>query len=153
MRYDHIGSYHASSVKSFFFFFWLFVSAFAALSISVVFLFKQDASRGPTGEEQGQSNVNVMCRICFFGENEGSERARRMLSCKSCGKKYHRNCLKNWAQHRGKLLIQNFLQTTNFECFHWWEFFSDLFHWSSWTCPSCRICEVISHLILVQSCS
>ena len=20
---------------------------------------------------------------------------------------------------------------------------TDLFHWSSWTCPSCRICEVI----------
>ncbi|XP_024025733.1 uncharacterized protein LOC21395708 isoform X2 [Morus notabilis] len=77
-----------------------------------------EAPRGPAGEEQGQSNVNVMCRICFFGENEGSERARRMLSCKSCGKKYHRNCLKTWAQHR------------------------DLFHWSSWTCPSCRICEV-----------
>ncbi|XP_015881634.3 uncharacterized protein LOC107417540 isoform X1 [Ziziphus jujuba] len=77
-----------------------------------------DVSRGSAGEEQGQSNVNVMCRICFFGENEGSERARRMLSCKSCGKKYHRNCLKSWAQHR------------------------DLFHWSSWTCPSCRICEV-----------
>lgn len=77
-----------------------------------------EASRGPAGEEQGQSNVNVMCRICFFGENEGSERAGRMLSCKSCGKKYHRNCLKTWAQNR------------------------DLFHWSSWTCPSCRICEV-----------
>ncbi|XP_010558903.1 PREDICTED: histone-lysine N-methyltransferase 2C-like [Tarenaya hassleriana] len=70
------------------------------------------------GEELGQSNANVMCRMCFSGENEGSERARRMLSCKSCGKKYHRNCLKSWAQHR------------------------DLFHWSSWTCPSCRVCEV-----------
>lgn len=70
------------------------------------------------GEEQGHSNVKVMCRLCFSGESEGSERARKMLSCKSCGKKYHRNCLKAWAQHR------------------------DLFHWSSWTCPSCRICEV-----------
>uniref|UniRef100_A0A803P3Q7 Uncharacterized protein n=1 Tax=Cannabis sativa TaxID=3483 RepID=A0A803P3Q7_CANSA len=77
-----------------------------------------DVSRGSAGEEQGQSNVNVLCRICFFGENEGSERAKRMLSCKTCCKKYHRNCLKSWAQHR------------------------DLFHWSSWTCPSCRICEV-----------
>ncbi|XP_050384766.1 uncharacterized protein LOC126801456 [Argentina anserina] len=75
-----------------------------------------DTSRGVVGEEQGQSNV--MCRICFSGENEGSERARRMLPCKTCGKKYHRNCLKTWAQHR------------------------DLFHWSSWACPSCRICEV-----------
>ncbi|XP_057978611.1 uncharacterized protein LOC131165016 isoform X2 [Malania oleifera] len=77
-----------------------------------------DPSRELVGEELGQSTVNVMCRLCFNGENEGSERARRMLLCKSCGKKYHRNCLKAWAQHR------------------------DLFHWSSWTCPSCRICEV-----------
>uniref|UniRef100_A0A2P2JID7 Uncharacterized protein LOC105628719 isoform X1 n=3 Tax=Rhizophora mucronata TaxID=61149 RepID=A0A2P2JID7_RHIMU len=59
-----------------------------------------------------------MCRMCFVGETEGSERARRMLSCKSCGKKYHRGCLKSWSRHR------------------------DLFHWSSWTCPSCRICEI-----------
>lgn len=66
------------------------------------FFLAQDASGAVVGEEQGQSNVNVMCRICFFGENEASERARRMLSCKSCGKKYHRSCLKSWAQHRGK---------------------------------------------------
>ena len=71
--------------------------------VNIIFS-QQDASRGPAGEEQGQSNVNVMCRICFFGENERSERARRMLSCKSCGKKYHKNCLKNWAQHRGKTI-------------------------------------------------
>ncbi|KAJ9174512.1 hypothetical protein P3X46_013149 [Hevea brasiliensis] len=76
------------------------------------------ASKDTTGDEQGLSNMNVMCRMCFLGEAEGSERARRMLSCKSCGKKYHRSCLKAWAQHR------------------------DLFHWSSWTCPSCRICEI-----------
>ncbi|KAF2293562.1 hypothetical protein GH714_002825 [Hevea brasiliensis] len=76
------------------------------------------ASKDSTGDEQGLSNMNVMCRMCFLGEAEGSERARRMLSCKSCGKKYHRSCLKAWAQHR------------------------DLFHWSSWTCPSCRICEI-----------
>ncbi|XP_015163348.1 uncharacterized protein [Solanum tuberosum] len=69
------------------------------------------------GEEQGLSNVKVMCRLCFSGENEGGERARKMMSCKSCAKKYHRNCLKAWGQHR------------------------DLFHWSSWTCPSCRLCE------------
>ncbi|CAF2062033.1 unnamed protein product [Brassica oleracea] len=59
-----------------------------------------------------------MCRMCFLGESQGSERARRMLSCKSCGKKYHKNCVKSWAQHR------------------------DLFHWSLWSCPSCRVCEV-----------
>ncbi|OIT40568.1 PREDICTED: uncharacterized protein LOC109236613 [Nicotiana attenuata] len=69
------------------------------------------------GDEQGLSNVKVMCRLCFCGESEGSEKARKMMSCKSCGKKYHRGCLKAWGQHR------------------------DLFHWSSWTCPSCRLCE------------
>ncbi|KAL6989696.1 hypothetical protein U1Q18_015448 [Sarracenia purpurea var. burkii] len=77
-----------------------------------------DNSIDLAGEDQGQSNVKVMCRLCYFGENEGSEKAKKMLSCKSCGKKYHRSCLKAWSQHR------------------------DLFHWSSWTCPSCRICEV-----------
>ncbi|KAK8284729.1 hypothetical protein V6Z12_D08G179700 [Gossypium hirsutum] len=76
------------------------------------------ASKSSALDEQGQSNTNVMCRMCFLGENEGSERARRMLSCRSCGKKYHRSCLKSWAKHR------------------------DLFHWSSWTCPYCRTCEV-----------
>ncbi|KAF7836055.1 RING/FYVE/PHD-type zinc finger family protein [Senna tora] len=55
--------------------------------------------------------------MCNRVENEGSERAKKMLSCKSCGKKYHRNCLRSWAQNR------------------------DLFHWSSWTCRACRICE------------
>ncbi|CAI9103043.1 OLC1v1001461C1 [Oldenlandia corymbosa var. corymbosa] len=69
-------------------------------------------------EEQGLSTVKVMCRICWGGESEASERARKMLPCKSCGKKYHRSCLKAWSQNR------------------------DLFHWSSWTCPSCRMCEV-----------
>ncbi|GMJ01438.1 hypothetical protein like AT3G08020 [Hibiscus trionum] len=69
-------------------------------------------------EEQGQSNKNVMCRMCFLGEREGTERARRMLSCQNCSKKYHRSCLKSSVQHR------------------------DLFHWSSWTCHYCRTCEV-----------
>ncbi|KAL8500819.1 hypothetical protein ACS0TY_020414 [Phlomoides rotata] len=75
---------------------------------------KKDAS----GEELGHSNANVICQLCFSGENEGSEMTRKMLSCNTCGKKYHRSCLKAWSKHR------------------------DLFHWSSWTCPSCRICEV-----------
>ncbi|XP_026659049.1 uncharacterized protein LOC103703699 [Phoenix dactylifera] len=64
------------------------------------------------------SSIKVMCRICFSGESEGSERAMKMLPCKFCHKKYHRSCLKVWAEHR------------------------DLFHWSSWACPSCRICEI-----------
>ncbi|KAF2564410.1 hypothetical protein F2Q70_00017240 [Brassica cretica] len=76
------------------------------------------SSNDQVGEELAQSGVNVMCRMCFLGESQGSERARRMLSCKICGKKYHKNCVKSWAQHR------------------------DLFHWSLWSCPSCRVCEV-----------
>lgn len=118
---------------------------------------QQDASRGPAGEEQGQSNVNVLCRICFFGENEGSERARRMLSCKNCGKKYHRNCLKSWAQHRGKFIgsrVNSGLQISHILIVGIWDLKADLFHWSSWTCPSCRICEVTPefNLILTPSC-
>ncbi|KAJ0448919.1 putative [histone H3]-lysine(4) N-trimethyltransferase chromatin regulator PHD family [Helianthus annuus] len=70
------------------------------------------------GDEQSLSNAKVMCRLCFSGENEESERARKMISCKNCNKKYHKSCVKSWAQNR------------------------DLFHWSSWTCPSCRSCEV-----------
>lgn len=61
----------------------------------------QVAVKDLAGEEHGHSNVKVMCRLCFSGENEGSERARKMLSCKSCSKKYHRSCVKAWAQHRG----------------------------------------------------
>ncbi|KAK8614398.1 hypothetical protein V6N13_122756 [Hibiscus sabdariffa] len=76
------------------------------------------ASKSSIVDEKGQSNTNVMCRMCFLGENEGSERARRMLSCRNCGKKYHRRCLKSWAKNR------------------------DMFHWSSWTCPYCQTCEV-----------
>lgn len=45
-----------------------------------------------------------MCRLCFSGENEGSERAKKMHPCSNCGKKYHRSCLKTWSQHRGLLL-------------------------------------------------
>ncbi|EPS66312.1 hypothetical protein M569_08464, partial [Genlisea aurea] len=69
------------------------------------------------GDEQDPSNAKLTCRICFTGEN-GGERAKKMLSCTACGKKYHRNCLKRWSSNR------------------------DLFHWSSWKCPSCRTCEV-----------
>ncbi|XP_020574739.1 uncharacterized protein LOC110020825 [Phalaenopsis equestris] len=71
----------------------------------------------PARDEQG-STVKVMCRLCFSGENEGSDRALKMLSCQSCNKKYHRRCLRSWAEYR------------------------DLFHWSSWVCASCRICEI-----------
>ncbi|KAF8099766.1 hypothetical protein N665_0237s0021 [Sinapis alba] len=61
-------------------------------------------------------SASVTCPMCYMVEVGKTERAK-MLSCKCCGKKYHRNCLKQWAQHR------------------------DLFYWSSWACPSCRTCE------------
>ncbi|KAM3004397.1 hypothetical protein FF2_034649 [Malus domestica] len=38
-----------------------------------------DTSRGVVVEKQAKSNVNVMCRICFCGENEGSEKARASM--------------------------------------------------------------------------
>ncbi|XP_013597231.1 PREDICTED: uncharacterized protein LOC106305401 [Brassica oleracea var. oleracea] len=64
-----------------------------------------------------------MCKMCFLGESQESERERRMLSCKICGKKYNKNCVKSWAQH------------------------IDFFHWSSWSCPSCRVCEIPNGLL------
>jgi hypothetical protein len=67
-------------------------------------------------EDHDHHSASITCHMCYLVEVGKSERAK-MLSCKCCGKKYHRNCVKSWAQHR------------------------DLFNWSSWACPSCRICE------------
>ncbi|KAJ0966302.1 hypothetical protein J5N97_027440 [Dioscorea zingiberensis] len=69
-------------------------------------------------EDQGTLTPNILCHMCFSAENEGSVKAAKMLPCKMCNKMYHRSCLKAWAAHR------------------------DLFHWSSWVCPFCRLCEV-----------
>ncbi|XP_076902134.1 uncharacterized protein LOC143556769 isoform X2 [Bidens hawaiensis] len=69
-------------------------------------------------DDQILSSSKVWCRLCFSGEDDGSYRAKKMISCKSCDKKYHKSCVKSWAQNR------------------------DLFHWSSWNCPSCHSCEV-----------
>ncbi|KAL1199836.1 hypothetical protein V5N11_013093 [Cardamine amara subsp. amara] len=68
------------------------------------------------GEDHDHHSASVTCHMCYLVEVGKSERAK-MLSCNCCGKKYHRNCLNPWAQHR------------------------DLFNWSSWACPSCRTCE------------
>lgn len=57
-----------------------------------------------TAEDQGSAVLKIMCRICFSGENEGSEGAKKMLPCKYCNKKYHRSCLRRWAEHRGSSL-------------------------------------------------
>ncbi|KAF3595563.1 hypothetical protein DY000_02021554 [Brassica cretica] len=59
----------------------------------------EGANFGSHSEELARSGVNVMCKMCFLGESQGSERERRMLSCKICGKKYNKNCVKSWAQH------------------------------------------------------
>ena len=82
----------------------VYQSSFLAFLEVMIFFYLQVASKNSAVEEQGQSNTNVLCRMCFLGENEGSERARRMLSCRNCGKNYHRSCLKSWAQHRGTKL-------------------------------------------------
>lgn len=63
----------------------------------------QGVNKDVAGEEQVLSNGKVMCRLCFSGENERSVRARKMLSCKTCNKKYHRSCLKTWAHDRGTI--------------------------------------------------
>ncbi|XP_009136653.1 uncharacterized protein LOC103860742 [Brassica rapa] len=68
------------------------------------------------GEDHDHHGASITCHMCYMFEVGKSERAK-MLSCKCCGKKYHRSCLKTWTQHR------------------------DLFNWSSWACPSCRTCE------------
>ncbi|XP_039130643.1 uncharacterized protein LOC120267030 isoform X2 [Dioscorea cayenensis subsp. rotundata] len=71
------------------------------------------------GEENQDALIpNILCHMCFSGENDGSEKAAKMLPCKLCNRMYHSSCLKAWAAHR------------------------DLFHWSSWVCPFCRFCEV-----------
>ena len=42
------------------------------------------------GEDQGNASVKVMCRLCCFGENEGSTKAAKMLPCKLCNKRYQK---------------------------------------------------------------
>ncbi|KAM0943647.1 putative [histone H3]-lysine(4) N-trimethyltransferase chromatin regulator PHD family [Dioscorea sansibarensis] len=70
------------------------------------------------GEDQDAFTTNIVCHMCFSGENDGSEKAAKIFPCKVCNRMYHTSCLKAWAAHR------------------------DLFHWSSWVCPFCRFCEV-----------
>ncbi|CAN8254703.1 unnamed protein product [Cochlearia groenlandica] len=74
------------------------------------------------GEDHEHHSASVTCHMCYMVEVGRSERVIKMISCKCCGKKYHKNCLKPWSQHR------------------------DLFNWSSWACPSCRTCEACGNL-------
>lgn len=53
------------------------------------------------GEDHDHHGGSITCHMCYLVEVGRSEKAAKMLSCKCCGKKYHRNCLKPWAQHRG----------------------------------------------------
>ncbi|OIW05550.1 hypothetical protein TanjilG_23336 [Lupinus angustifolius] len=71
-----------------------------------------DTSGNINGEEPAQSNVKVFCRMCNRVENDGSETAKKMLSCKSCSKKYHRNCLRSWAHNRvhGPVALAEFVR-------------------------------------------
>ncbi|KAH0879219.1 hypothetical protein HID58_066613 [Brassica napus] len=72
-------------------------------------------SNDQVGEELAQSGVNVMCKMLFLGESQGSERARRMLSCKSCGKKYNKNCICFIGVH-GVVPRAVFVRSVEFEC-------------------------------------
>lgn len=126
----------------------LIVGLFVMLGLNNVMwfcgLFLQNTPGNVTGEEQGQANRSY-CRICKCGENEGSEKAQKMLSCKSCSKKYHRNCLRSWGRNRGKVAHVYVGVVLSAVYSHVMDsFLADLFHWSSWTCPLCRICEVRS---------
>ncbi|CAM6105559.1 unnamed protein product [Calypogeia fissa] len=60
----------------------------------------------------------TVCGICSSAETVGGDREKRMLLCRSCNGKYHRKCVKRWAEFR------------------------DLFDWTQWVCGSCRACEV-----------
>ena len=86
-------------------------------------------------------SASVTCPMCFMVEVGKSERAK-MISCKCCRKKYHRNCLKSWAQHRGIVSWQRCAYTCPAYILIAFFLLADLFNWSSWACPSCRTCEV-----------
>lgn len=77
------------------------------VSLSSTLLFQEGTGEvvgDVAGEDQASSTVKAICRICFSGENEGSERAMKMLPCKVCNRKYHRSCVKNWAENRGSVM-------------------------------------------------
>lgn len=92
--------------------------------------------------DHGTDSASVTCPMCYIVEVGKSVRAK-MLSCKCCGNKYHRNCLKSWAQHRGIVslgFVMLLAVLLMFLIVIFW--LADLFNWSSWACPSCRTCEV-----------
>lgn len=68
-----------------------------------------DAANNVAIEDLSTPAVKIICRICFSGENEGSTSANKMVPCKTCNKKYHRSCLKVWAEYRGIYLLVFFL--------------------------------------------
>jgi hypothetical protein len=73
---------------------------------------------GVTAAESRVPLQQTECGLCSVAEVVGREREKRMLTCRSCNKKYHRKCVKKWAEFR------------------------DLFDWRDWVCGSCRSCEV-----------
>jgi E3 ubiquitin-protein ligase DOA10 len=68
-----------------------------------------DTTSNAGNEDVSTSAVKIICRICFSGENEGSTSANKMVPCKTCNKKYHRSCLKVWAEYRGIQLLGFFI--------------------------------------------
>ncbi|KAK1432019.1 hypothetical protein QVD17_08890 [Tagetes erecta] len=63
---------------------------------------RQGITEDVAGEGQVVSNAKVMWRLNYSEEYERSEKARKMLSCKSYKKKHHMSCLKAWAHDRGQ---------------------------------------------------
>jgi hypothetical protein len=65
-------------------------------------------SRNGSGEPLGADELTeglmpqVTCGLCGIRETIGSAKAGRMLSCQACKKQYHRKCIKQWADYRGK---------------------------------------------------
>jgi hypothetical protein len=124
----------------------IFAIGFVSTSSSEMFVALSQEAEGDEedwdGEDQGNASVKVMCRLCFSGENEGSTKAAKMLPCKLCNKRYHRNCLKNWAEHRGNKFLLVLSPAHICISSDKFMFVLDLFHINSWVCPSCRSCEV-----------
>ncbi len=64
----------------------------------------RNGSGEPLGEDELTEGLmpQVTCGLCGIRETIDSAKAGRMLSCQACKKQYHRKCIKQWADYRGK---------------------------------------------------
>ena len=88
----------------------LMYNSFLNQVLDLCFAFTQMAVNELNEVDHDTDSASVTCPMCFLVEVGKSERAK-MISCKCCGKKYHRNCLKSWAQHRGIVSWQRYAYT------------------------------------------